>query len=184
AMYNFVSEPISKFVDNMFKYSSNFAAEMLFKTIAAQDSVPGSWASGAKRVTSWWESCKLPGKLEIANGAGMGNVNKLSAVQIVGLLSHVWNEKSYMPEYLSSLSVSGIDGTLKARFKKSPLKGVVRGKTGTLNSVKVSNLAGYLLLGKRNYAFAIICNGVGKGQYDNWVTQEKILEKFSSEINK
>lgn len=89
-----------------------------------------------------------------------------------------------MPEYLSSLSVSGIDGTLKARFKRSPLKGVVRGKTGTLNSLRVSNLAGYLLLENGNYAFAIICNGMGKGQYDNWVMQERILEKFTSELNK
>lgn len=184
AIYNFVSEPVSKFIANMFKYSSNFAAEMLFKTIAAQDTVPGSWDRGAEKISSWWENCKLPGKLQIRNGAGMGNVNKLSAAQVAALLSHVWSKKSYMPEYLSSLSVSGIDGTLKARFKRSPLKGVVRGKTGTLNSLRVSNLAGYLLLENGDYAFAIICNGMGKGQYDNWVMQERILEKFTSEMNK
>jgi D-alanyl-D-alanine carboxypeptidase/D-alanyl-D-alanine-endopeptidase (penicillin-binding protein 4) len=59
----------------------------------------------------------------------MGNTNRLSASQIVELLDHVWSQKQYLPEYLSALSVAGIDGTLKNRFKKSPLKGLVRGKT-------------------------------------------------------
>ena len=186
--YTFESEPLSIFVNHMFKYSSNFAAEMLFKTIpAALDTTHltrGSWTLGTARILSWWEQNGLPGKPEIKNGSGMGNSNRISASQMSALLSHVWKQKKYLPEYLSALSVSGVDGTLKSRFKKSPLKGLVRGKTGTLNSYGVSTLAGYMLLPQGNYAFTVFCSNVGKGQYDNWVMQEQVLEKFYEVISR
>ena len=177
--YQFTSEPLPYYVNHMFKYSSNFAAEMVFKTIpAVVDSTRGSWPQGAVKVLSWWEKCGLPGQPVLKNGSGMGNTNRISAFQTASLLTHVWKQKTYLPEYLNALSVSGIDGTLKSRFKKSALKGLVRGKTGTLNSYGVSSLAGYLLLPKGTYAFAIFCCKVGDGQYDNWVMQEQVLEKF------
>lgn len=179
--YRFESETLPYYVNHMFKYSSNFAAEMIFKTIpSVVDSTRGSWPLGTVKVLSWWQKCGLPGIPVIKNGSGMGNTNRISAFQIEELLSHVWKQKTYLPEYLNALSVSGIDGTLKSRFKKSPLKGLVRGKTGTLNSYGISALAGYLMLPKGTYSFAIICSKVGGGQYDNWVIQEQTLEKFAS----
>jgi len=179
--YTFESEPLPTFVNHMFKYSSNFAAEMLFKTISSVlDSTQGSWPLGSSKILSWWEQRKLPGTPVIKNGSGMGNSNRISANQIVALLSYVWGQKTYMPEFVNALSVSGVDGTIKSRFKKSPLKGLVRAKTGTLNSYRTSTLAGYMLIPQGDFAFAVFCNAVGNGQYDNWVVQEQILEKFYS----
>lgn len=181
--YRFESETLPYYVNHMFKYSSNFAAEMIFKTIpSVVDSTRGSWPLGSAKVLSWWEKCGLPGKPVIKNGSGMGNTNRISTLQIAELLSHVWKQKTYLPEYLNALSVGGIDGTLKSRFKKSPLKGLVRGKTGTLNDYGISALAGYLLLPEGTYSFAIICTKVGNGQYDNWTMQEQILESFYQDL--
>ncbi|NLG16474.1 MAG: D-alanyl-D-alanine carboxypeptidase/D-alanyl-D-alanine-endopeptidase [Fibrobacter sp.] len=182
--YEFTSEPLPTFIDHMFKYSSNFAAEMVLKTLAASGSGPGSWEKGTAGVLSWWDKCKLPGKPVIHNGSGMGNLNRISAMQIAELLSHVNKQKSYSPEYIRALSVAGVDGTLKSRFKNSKLKGIVRAKTGTLNSLSVHTLAGYILLPEKTYSFAILCNKVGSGQYDNWIVQEGILERFKSVIDK
>ena len=182
--YEFTSEPLPEYVSNMFKYSSNYAAEMIFKTLSATDTSQGSWNSSASKVLSWWGRCKLPGKPQIQNGSGMGNSNRISADQITALLSHVWEQKSYLPDYLAALSISGTDGTLKSRFRNSSLKGIVRGKTGTLNSYRVSTLAGYIILPGTTYSFAVLCNKVGSGQYDNWVVQEKVLEKFCSIMSK
>jgi D-alanyl-D-alanine carboxypeptidase/D-alanyl-D-alanine-endopeptidase (penicillin-binding protein 4) len=47
-----------------------------------------------------------------------------------------------MPEYLSSLSLSGLDGTLARRFRSGPLTGRAHIKTGSLDHV--SAIAGYL----------------------------------------
>ncbi len=176
--YEFESQPLNEFINHMFKYSSNFASEMIFKTLSSQDSQPGSWERSSEMVKDWWKKNNLPGEPIIRNGSGMGNTNRISAGQIVGVLDHVWSQKTYLPEYLAALSVSGIDGTLKSRFKNSPLRGLIRGKTGTLNSYSVSTLAGYMLLPHSTWAFAILCNKAGNGQYDNWVTQEAIAEKF------
>jgi D-alanyl-D-alanine carboxypeptidase/D-alanyl-D-alanine-endopeptidase (penicillin-binding protein 4) len=180
--YEFQSEPISQFVNSMFKYSSNFAAEMVFKSLTSPQKQPCSWNRSATIVQDWWVKCGLPGQLQLRNGSGMGDVNRISAGQITALLSHIWKQKAYLPEYLHALSISGIDGTLKDRFKKSVLKGIIRAKTGTLNSISVSTLSGYLLAPDKTYAFTILCNRVGKGQYDNWTVQEGVLEKFSTAV--
>jgi D-alanyl-D-alanine carboxypeptidase/D-alanyl-D-alanine-endopeptidase (penicillin-binding protein 4) len=175
--YEFQGMPFARSIEEMFKYSSNFVAEMLFKTLSARrDTAAGSWPRSAAMVAAWWKSQKLPGAPVIKNGSGMGNTNRISAAQTVALLQHVREQNDYYPEYTAALSIGGIDGTVKSRFLKSRLKGLVRAKTGTLNSYGVSTLAGYLMLDSGPYAFAIFCSRTGKTQYDDWMVQERILE--------
>jgi D-alanyl-D-alanine carboxypeptidase/D-alanyl-D-alanine-endopeptidase (penicillin-binding protein 4) len=197
--YLYGGEPLTEFIQHMFKWSSNFIAEMLFKTMGAEKmGDPGTWPKGAATVSSWWEFRGLPGKPQIINGSGMGgersslprsgvddedssgappkNDNRVSPMQIVELLAYVSKQKSYYPDYVASLSSAGVDGTLRSRFQRSKLRGIIRAKTGTLNSVKVSTLAGYMFLDNKTYAFAVFCKNVGPNQYDNWIMQEQILE--------
>ncbi|MDR2578893.1 MAG: D-alanyl-D-alanine carboxypeptidase/D-alanyl-D-alanine-endopeptidase [Chitinispirillales bacterium] len=198
AFYTFGGEPLTVFMNHMFKWSSNFVSEMLFKTMGAfGQGQPGTWPKGTAVVTDWWTAAGLPGTPHVINGSGMGSArrprvrandtaaaensvvrteNLMSAAQAVALLAHVSKQKSYFPDFLSALPSSGVDGTLRTRFRRSNLRGVVRAKTGTLNSLRVSALAGYLLLDDRTYAFAIFCNNVGPNQYDNWIMQEQILD--------
>jgi PBP4 family serine-type D-alanyl-D-alanine carboxypeptidase len=233
--YTFGGEPLTEFTRHMLKWSSNFIAEMLFKTIGAvRLEEPGTWPKGAKAVTEWWGSRGLPGTPHVINGSGMGGEssilkrsakarqepasldhqtldttelgaivaagadneaaaaapvsgtrieNLVSAGQMVELLTYVSKQKSYFPDFLASLPVSGVDGTLSSRFKRSKLKGIVRAKTGTINSIKVSTLAGYMLLDDRTYAFAVFCKNVGPNQYDNWIMQEQILETVAKTVD-
>jgi D-alanyl-D-alanine carboxypeptidase/D-alanyl-D-alanine-endopeptidase (penicillin-binding protein 4) len=182
-LYSFESRPLSEYVSHMFKYSSNFAAEMVFKSIAAQtDSLPATWEKGAAAVTSWWAAQGLPGKPVIVNGSGMGNVNRFTSQQITALLRHVWKKRTYTPEFVSALSIAGEDGTVERRFRNSPFKGVIRAKTGTLNDYGVSNLAGYAFLPDRTVAFSIMVNSPGRGQYASWQLQERILEAVLSRL--
>lgn len=179
----FESQPLSEFVRHMFKESSNFAAEMVLKTVAAERSgVPGSWATGVDLATQWWRSRGLPGTPAICNGSGMGKGNRISATQITALLSYVWKQKAYLPDYLSALSTAGVDGTLQSRFKASPLRGIVRGKTGTLNDYGVSALAGYVLYPQRTYAFAVLVNSSTGTQFGHWAVQEKIIEEAMAAV--
>jgi len=177
--YEFFSEPLSEEISRMFKYSSNFTAEMLFKFLSAhRDTAQGSWEKSISLVNSWWKERALPGVPAVKNGSGMGNTNRISPAQTVALLSYVWRQKTWLPDYCAALSTAGIDGTLKSRFVKSKLKGMVRAKTGTLNALGVNTLAGYLLLpGSPTYAFAIFCSKTGHTQFEDWMMQEQILEK-------
>lgn len=177
--YSFESEPLQVFVRHMFKYSSNFAAEMLFKALSAEHgSGVGSWEASAHLAAQWWKQEQLPGELDVHNGSGMGKINQLSPRQVAAVLEHVYRLKSYYPDYCSALSTAGIDGTLKDRFKNSSLKGLVRAKTGTLNSCGASSLAGYVMNTNGPFVFAIIINNTSRGQYEHWVLQQQILETF------
>jgi len=178
--YVFESQPLSEFVEHMFKYSSNFAAEMIFKTLSAEDQggKNGNWPASQKLVTQWWESRKFPDSLVMANGSGMGSKNRLSPEQLVSVLQYAYTNKAWFPEYLAALSNAGYDGTLKSRFKSSWLKGALRGKTGTLNSHGVSSLAGYVFVDRNIYLFAIIINNTKRGHYEHWMLQQRILEKI------
>ncbi|MDR2727902.1 MAG: D-alanyl-D-alanine carboxypeptidase/D-alanyl-D-alanine-endopeptidase [Chitinispirillales bacterium] len=175
--YIFDSEPMPVLINHMFKWSSNFVSEMLLKTMAAEHSgAPGTWPKGVAVISKWWEKQGLPGAPQLGNGSGMGDVCRVSAAQVTELLAYVHNEKTYSHDYIAALPSAGVDGTLKTRFYRSKLAGKVRAKTGTLNSLNVSALAGYMFVDGKTYAFTIIFNNAGTGQYDNWVMQEEILE--------
>ncbi len=48
-----------------------------------------------------------------------------------------------MPEFLSSLAIAGVDGTMRKRFRKSDLKGHAHVKTGTIRGT--TGIVGYVL---------------------------------------
>ena len=63
----------------------------------------------------------------------------------------------FMPEFMASLSLSGLDGTMFERFSDDELTGKLHVKTGMIDHV--SSMAGYLYSkNKKRYAFAIIQN--------------------------
>jgi D-alanyl-D-alanine carboxypeptidase/D-alanyl-D-alanine-endopeptidase (penicillin-binding protein 4) len=61
---------------------------------------------------------------------------------------------AYMPEFMSSLSLPGIDGTLATRFRNEDLAGRSHLKTGTLNGVTA--IAGYMLNRKGRRLIVVI----------------------------
>ena len=58
------------------------------------------------------------------------------------LLRKIYYDLSVAPEFMSSLAMAGIDGTIRNRFMGTDAVGLVRAKTGTLNGV--SALSGYV----------------------------------------
>ena len=48
-----------------------------------------------------------------------------------------------MPEFMASLPIAGVDGTMRRRLSDSPLSGRAHIKTGSLDDV--SSMAGYVL---------------------------------------
>ncbi|MBD3393659.1 MAG: D-alanyl-D-alanine carboxypeptidase/D-alanyl-D-alanine-endopeptidase [Chitinivibrionales bacterium] len=176
-LYEFTSKPLTEFIGHMFKYSSNFAAEMVFRTIDAEKGTgKGTWKGAGDVIRKWWKAQDLPGAIPAANGSGMGNRNRLSPAQAVALLTREWRAKTTAPDFVSALSVAGVDGTLERRFGSSRLKGIVRAKTGTLNNYGVGNLAGFVLLPDRTLVFAVLINNSGPDQYRHWETHQRILE--------
>ena len=86
----------------------------------------------------------------------MSRKARINAKQLVDLLVYAY-KSPYMPEFISSLSLSGMDGTMSHRFNNEELTGMAHLKTGRIDHV--ISMAGYIQSqsGER-YAVALIQN--------------------------
>ncbi len=140
---SFESPPLSEMIARVNKHSNNVMARQLLYTLSAEvDGEPGTEEGGRRAIAKWLTENKLEsGKLAIENGAGLSRNSRITAAEMGSLLRFAWRQP-YMPEYLASMSISGLDGTLSRRFRGTELIGKAHLKTGSLDDV--SALAGYL----------------------------------------
>lgn len=140
---SFESLPLSDIIARVNKHSNNVMARQLLYTLSAEvNGEPGTENGGREVIANWLtehglESCKLA----LENGAGLSRNARITAADMGSLLNFAWRQP-YMPEYVASMSISGLDGTLTRRFGNSDLIGKAHLKTGSLDHV--SAIAGYL----------------------------------------
>jgi D-alanyl-D-alanine carboxypeptidase/D-alanyl-D-alanine-endopeptidase (penicillin-binding protein 4) len=156
------SAPLSTLLYALGKQSDNFYAEMVFKTLGGEKKGrPAKSASGAELVQRWVDKVGAgDGGLVIKNGSGLFDSNRTTAASVVGLLRAAWRDPTVQPEFVAQLSIGGVDGTLKHRFRGARTHRLVRAKTGTLEDAAA--LSGYVLSpsGKGPVAFSILFNHV------------------------
>jgi D-alanyl-D-alanine carboxypeptidase/D-alanyl-D-alanine-endopeptidase (penicillin-binding protein 4) len=142
-LIRFRSLPLADVIARINKHSNNVMARQLLYTLSAEVfGEPGTEAGGRKVVGDWLQGKGLEfSKFAFENGAGLSRDVRVRARDFGAMLSFAW-QQSYMPEYASSLSLSGLDGTLSHRMDNSPLEGAAHLKTGTLDHVTA--IAGYL----------------------------------------
>ena len=80
----------------------------------------------------------------------------VSANFFVELLTYMDKVSKNKTAFFNSLPVSGESGTLATFLEKTPLKGKVHAKSGTLAGVKC--YAGYIDKNGKKYAFALLVN--------------------------
>ena len=123
---------------------------------ATQDTaLPGSFAASRAVVKRWWEA-RMGGTEApvLENGSGLSRNERISA-QALGRLLQTAYASPMMPELMSSLPISGVDGTL--RRMQSRAAGSAHLKTGSLSDVVA--VAGYVLgTGGKRYVLVAIIN--------------------------
>ncbi|MGZ5278765.1 MAG: D-alanyl-D-alanine carboxypeptidase/D-alanyl-D-alanine endopeptidase, partial [Pseudobdellovibrionaceae bacterium] len=135
-------KPIQDILADMNKFSNNYIAEMLVKNMSAAQNPPGTIDKGMKLLRDYLEKIGVPGsQYELSNPSGLTRDNKMSAQALWRVLSDMQSQFRYQPEFVTSLPIAGIDGTLKNRMKNSPGERWVRAKTGFLTGVVA--LGGY-----------------------------------------
>jgi D-alanyl-D-alanine carboxypeptidase/D-alanyl-D-alanine-endopeptidase (penicillin-binding protein 4) len=134
------SRPLSFIVSLMDKYSNNFIADSLVKTIDAElNRHPGTTEGGLKLIKNEMKRFDLDlttGGRKMVSGSGLTDDNLLSASDFIRLLKQVHQSKSIMPELFSSLPLAGVDGTLRKKYNGTDVEGLLRGKTGSLTGVQ------------------------------------------------
>lgn len=176
----FQSLPLWQVVWGMNKFSNNFVADQIMKKVGAEVwGVPGTLDKGIKALQDSLDDLGIsPKNYTIIDGSGLTRKTRVTARQIVKVLSTAAKDLSISAEYMASLGVGGEDGTLRNRFPSEVTHSIIRGKTGSLDGVNA--LAGYMQTrDKENLAFAIILNdpGLRYGRMSAWV--DKVALEFN-----
>lgn len=143
-LVEFESWPLADVISRVNKYSNNVMARHLLLTVAAETyGAPGTEANGRRAVNEWLAERGLSSAAMIlANGAGLSRDSRTTARQMADILAYAYS-RPYMPEFLSSMSLTGLDGTTSKRFDEGdPLLGRAHVKTGSLDHVAA--IAGYV----------------------------------------
>ena len=125
------------------KFSNNVMARQLLLTMAAErGSVPATAAAGSTLVQSWLSANGIPAPdLILENGSGLSRNERISAATMARVLQRGWQSPT-MPEFIASLPIAGIDGTMKKRVQALGVTGNAHIKTGSL--ADVASMAGYV----------------------------------------
>jgi len=142
-LLSFESLPLADVIARVNKHSNNVMARQLLYTLAAAvNGNSGTEAGGRKVIADWLTENKLEScALAIENGAGLSRHARISAADFGSLLRFAWRQP-YMPEYVASMALTGLDGTLSRRFGATPLVGQAHLKTGSMDHVTA--IAGYV----------------------------------------
>jgi serine-type D-Ala-D-Ala carboxypeptidase/endopeptidase (penicillin-binding protein 4) len=126
------------------KPSNNFVADSIYKTLGGElYGLPGTLAKGTRAVLDYLGELGIKqGAVRIVNGSGLTHENRISPSDLATMLRAIYFDVALAPEFLASLAVGGIDGTIRNRFVGTDAVGLVRAKTGTLSGV--SALSGYV----------------------------------------
>ncbi|MEJ2634378.1 MAG: D-alanyl-D-alanine carboxypeptidase/D-alanyl-D-alanine-endopeptidase [Calditrichia bacterium] len=137
------SEPLSLAVRNTNKISDNLSAEQILKTLGAEiRGIPGTAPKGVSVVKAFLQETGVDSNsYYIVDGSGVSRYDLVSPDLLVELLRRMYRDFQVQPEYVSSLPVAGVDGTLEKRMRNGPADEKVRAKTGSLRGV--SSLSGY-----------------------------------------
>jgi D-alanyl-D-alanine carboxypeptidase/D-alanyl-D-alanine-endopeptidase (penicillin-binding protein 4) len=157
------SRPLRDIVGELNKHSVNLIAENLLKYMGAVfEGEPGTAAKGAQVIHERFLKQKvqvdsLKANIRIADGSGLSPLNRLSADVLTRVLIYMQGQFDVGVDYVSSLAISGVDGTLHARLNSADLKRRIRAKTGFINSA--SSLSGYVYTQKNEtLAFSFLMN--------------------------
>ncbi|TAK92543.1 MAG: D-alanyl-D-alanine carboxypeptidase/D-alanyl-D-alanine-endopeptidase [Burkholderiaceae bacterium] len=142
-LLEFESPPLADVLRDINKFSNNVMARNLFLTLGkGEDTQPATLAQAAQRVGDWLKGIGINApELVLENGSGLSRAERISARHLAAVLQYAWRSP-WMPEYISSLSLFGVDGTTRRRYHDNHAAGQAHLKTGSLNDARA--LAGFV----------------------------------------
>ena len=145
------STPILSLLTLTNSESHNFTAESLFKNAS------NTWNDNNYiKMKKWLENKGLPAtNAYFADASGLSRKNKITTKLVVLFLDKMRYFNDFKA-YQSTLSITGVRGTLAKRFVNSELSGKFFGKTGTLSNVFA--LSGFLYKNDKPIIISIIQN--------------------------
>lgn len=132
------SPALAEVVRDINKYSNNVMTQQVLLTLGKERMGVGSLEAGRTALAQWWQlrwpAAEMP---LVDNGAGLSRNARISAQALGRMLQAAWGS-SVMPEFVASMPISGMDGTLR----RSKASANAHLKTGSLRDTNA--LAGYV----------------------------------------
>ncbi len=132
------SDPLAELVVLTNKFSNNTMARHLFLSLSFADAMGTESPATLKRsqdvVSQWLTRIGIDtNQIFVENGSGLSRETYVTAAELGKLISYAVKSE-YGPEFLMSLPIAGIDGTMKKRG----VTGFARIKTGRIQGVRAA----------------------------------------------
>lgn len=174
-LFTHYSDPLEEIISETAKESNNLYARHLLLLLGAKlYGAPATMKKGRDAITYILDSRGAlgKGKLKIDNGSGLSRTSKMNAKLLAEMLDHAYDR--YGSRWMETLSIAGVDGTIKKRFRNTVVKKRAWMKTGTLKRVK--NIGGYVKNRAGKYYTVVIIINSSKAKYRGAKLQDEIME--------
>lgn len=137
------SVPLVDIIRDINKSSNNVMARQLYLTLGTRDGgVPATLHQSNRILSQWADARNLRlREMVIDNGSGLSRTSRITARELGEMMRLVWRSP-LMPEFVASLPLVAVDGTMRKRLGNSPVAGQAHIKTGYLDGVRA--IAGFV----------------------------------------
>ncbi len=118
------------------------------------------------------------------DGSGLSRHNLITPTAVVQLYTYMARQSKFAQAWRDSLTIGGVDGTLRNRFTGTAAQNNIRGKTGTID--QVSALSGYVTTAAgEQLVVSFIVNGVRQTRDRTSMMDDIVvaLAKFNGRID-
>ena len=146
---------LSEVIRDINKVSNNVMARQLLLSLGGGTGATPDRGAGAVQQLFAAKSIVMP-ELVIENGSGLSRIERVSARGLGQMLVTAYRGAT-MPEFMASMPLVGVDGTMIRRLTNTGVAGQAHIKTGLINGVRA--LGGYVLDAKgRRVAVVLLIN--------------------------
>ncbi len=156
------ARPLAEVTRNINKVSDNTITRGLFLTLGTIATPDAAATAGTTlqradaEIRLWFRQKGIDDAgLVLDNGSGLSRTERITPKQLAAVLQAAYHSK-WAPEFISSLPIVAVDGSMRSRLKSSPAAEVGRIKTGSLRDVV--SVAGYMpdAVGQQHVVVAMI----------------------------
>jgi serine-type D-Ala-D-Ala carboxypeptidase/endopeptidase (penicillin-binding protein 4) len=163
------------------KISQNLHAELLLRTVAREKAAYGSAELGLKLEQEFLKQAGVPdGDVLLSDGSGLARDDLVTPRAMVALLEYAAHQP-WGADFISTLPIAGVDGTLESRMKEISGPAVIQAKTGSLEHVH--SLTGYATTyGGEKVVFSMFANNDRDHDRDATKTMDAICAAMAQAL--
>jgi D-alanyl-D-alanine carboxypeptidase/D-alanyl-D-alanine-endopeptidase (penicillin-binding protein 4) len=176
-LFTHYSDPLEEIISETSKESNNLYARHLLLLLGAKVyGAPATVQKGRDAIVQILDAKGAlgEGKLRIDNGSGLSRTSKMNAKLLAEMYDDAYDR--YGSRWMETLSIAGVDGTIKKRFRNTVVKKRAWMKTGTLRRVK--NIGGYVKNRAGKFYTVVIIINSPKAKYRGSKLQDEIMKRL------